>query len=307
MRKEASGVAAVQEAPRTPGPPRVRSARRGIAARDERSLAGRLVAGVLAFIWLLISVVPIYYMVTVSLRRQEDLFTTSPWSLPLPGTWENYRLVFSGGIARYFANSLVVTVVSVLAIVIVCLLAAYTIVRRRNRVTRVMFGFALLGLAIPIQATIIPMFFIMTYIKLYDSLWALILPSIAFGVPISILILVNFLRDVPQELFESMEVDGAGSFRVLWNLVTPLARPALLTITFYNALLVWNNFLFPLILTQDKSKQTLPLALFTLQGDYSINIPALMAAVTVSAVPMIALYAFGQRHLVAGLTAGFGR
>lgn len=274
---------------------------------DDRSLAGRMTAGGLALVWLLISVVPIYYMVTVSLRRQEDLFTTSPWALPIPATLENYQLVFAGGIARYFVNSLIVTVVSVLVIVTVCLLVSYVIVRRRSRLTNAMFGFALFGLAIPIQATIIPMFFIMTYIKLYDSLLALILPSIAFGIPISVLILVNFLRDIPRELFESMQVDGAGSSQVLWHLVTPLAKQALLTITFYNGLLVWNNFLFPLILTQDKSLQTLPLALFTLQGDYSINIPALMAAVTVSAIPMILLYAIGQRHLVAGLTAGFGK
>lgn len=305
MRKEGDAVT-VREAASAPYRAKL-AVRHTTSPADDRSAAGRVVAGGLALLWLLISVIPIYYMVTVSLRRQQDVFSTSPWALPIPATIENYQTVFADGITRYFLNSVVVTVVSVFAIVAVCLLASYAIVRRRSKLTNAMFGFALLGLAIPIQATIIPMFFIMTFIKLYDSLLALILPSIAFGIPISILILVSFLRDIPRELFESMQVDGAGSGRVLWHLVTPLARPALLTISFYNALLVWNNFLFPLILTQSKSLQTLPLALFTMQGDYAINIPALMAAVTVSAIPMILLYAFGQKYLVAGLTAGFGK
>ena len=101
---------------------------------------------------------------------------------------------------------------------------------------------------------------------LYDTLWALILPSIAFAIPISVLIMTNFVRDVPGELFESMRLDGASDWQMLWRLVTPLAKPAIITVAIYDALNVWNGFLFPLILTQSSSKRVLPLSLWTFQG-----------------------------------------
>ena len=101
---------------------------------------------------------------------------------------------------------------------------------------------------------------------LYDSLLAMVLPSIAFAIPLSVLVLTNFIRDVPRELFESMRVDGASEWQLLWRLAFPLTRPALVTVTIYQAVLIWNNFLLPLVLTQSPDKRTLPLALWTLPG-----------------------------------------
>ena len=107
-----------------------------------------------------------------------------------------------------------------------------------------------MGLAIPLQATIIPVYLIIIRLQLYDSLLAIILPSIAFAIPLSVLVLANFIRDVPKELFESMRVDGASEWSTLWRLAFPLTRPALVTVAIYNGLAVWNGFLLPLILTQ---------------------------------------------------------
>jgi len=164
-----------------------------------------------------------------------------------------------------------------------------------------------MGLAIPIQATIIPVYYMMVKMGLYDSLLALVLPSVAFSIPISVLIIVNFLRDIPDELFEAMRVDGATDWRMLWSLALPLARPALTTVGVYVGLNVWNGFLFPLILTQSSSVRVLPLSLWTYQGQFAVNVPAVLAAVTLSAVPVLAAYIVGRRQLVSGLTAGFGK
>ena len=135
----------------------------------------------------------------------------------------------------------------------------------------------LTGLAIPLQATIIPVYLIIIKLGLYDSLAAIILPSIAFAIPLSVLVLSNFIRDVPKELFESMRTDGASDWGTMWHLAFPLTRPALVTVTVYNGLAVWNGFLLPLILTQSPDKRLLPLALWTFQGQYSINVPAVLA------------------------------
>ena len=165
----------------------------------------------------------------------------------------------------------------------------------------------LAGLAIPLPATIIPVYLIIIRLKLYDTLLAIILPSIAFAIPLSVLVLSNFIRDVPKELFESMRMDGATEWGTLWRLVFPLTRPALVTVTIYNGLLIWNGFLLPLILTQSPEQRTLPLALWSFQGQYSVNVPAVLASVVLTTLPILILYAIGRRQLLSGLTAGFSK
>jgi raffinose/stachyose/melibiose transport system permease protein len=158
-----------------------------------------------------------------------------------------------------------------------------------------------------LQATIIPIYLVIIKLKLYDSLLALILPSIAFAIPLSVLVLSNFIRDVPRELFESMRVDGASEWSMLWRLAFPLTRPALVTISIYNGLTIWNGFLLPLVLTQSPSKRTLPLALWSFQGQYSVNVPAVLASVMLTALPILALYVVGRRQLVSGLSGGISK
>jgi raffinose/stachyose/melibiose transport system permease protein len=201
----------------------------------------------------------------------------------------------------------VVTLVSVAVIVAICLPAAFTIVRSQSRFVRATYSLFLLGLAIPLQATIVPLFFMLNNVGLYDTLWAIILPSIAFAIPITVLIFVNFLRDIPEELFEAMRVEGASNWRILVTLVLPLARPAIATVTIYDALQVWNGFLLPLVLTQSDSKRLLPLALWNFQGQFSVDVPATLAAVVLSALPILVLYVLARRQLISGLTAGVGK
>ena len=125
--------------------------------------------------------------------------------------------------------------------------------------------------------------------------------------PITVFILSNFVRDIPRELFEAMEMDGASHGLMLRRLVLPLSGPALMTVAIYNALSVWNGFLFPLVLTQSANERVLPLALWSFQDEMTINVPVVMAAVVLTSLPMMTLYIFGRRYLVAGLTAGVGK
>ena len=170
---------------------------------------------------------------------------------PSDPTLDNYRLVIESDFVGYFVNSVVVTVGAVVPAVTFSFMAAYAIVRGwESRFLRLANGLFLMGLAIPLQATVIPIYLIIIRLQLYDSLLALILPSIAFAIPLSVLVLANFIRDVPKELFESMRIDGASEWTTLWRLAAPLTRPAIVTVTIYNALTIWNGFLLPLILTQ---------------------------------------------------------
>jgi raffinose/stachyose/melibiose transport system permease protein len=272
-----------------------------------RNSLWEIVPAALGVLWLLFSIYPIVYMLFTSLRPLSDLYTDTPWSFPSRPTLENYANVLLNGFLTYFVNTLFVTVISVFVILVVSLLAAYAISQVRNPFTQGVFNLFLLGLAIPLQATIIPIYAIISDLHLYDSLFALILPSIAFGIPLSILVLVTYIRDIPNELHSSMLIDGAGHSRILWSLVLPLSRPAIITVIIYETIQVWNSYLFPLVLTQSASVAVLPLSLATFKGQFTTNVPAILADVFLSAVPIILLYIFGRRQLLGGLVAGFSK
>jgi raffinose/stachyose/melibiose transport system permease protein len=279
------------------------------AARAGGGWRRNWLGGAAGWLWLVIVVVPIYWIVITSLKSRTTYYAENPLAPPTDPTLENYRSVIESDFARYFLNSVVVTLGSVVPAVLVSFMAAYAIVRgsagsRFLRSVNVLF---LMGLAIPLQATIIPVYLIIIRLQMYDSLLAIILPSIAFAVPLSVLVLANFIRDVPKELFESMRMDGASDWRTLWYLAFPLTRPALVTVSIYNGLSIWNGFLLPLILTQSPKQRTLPLALWTFQGEYGVNVPAVLASVVLATLPIVVLYALGRRQLLSGLTVGFGR
>jgi raffinose/stachyose/melibiose transport system permease protein len=291
----ASGV---DKTPEVPSP----SSRRKRSRRRPNWLGGTA-----AWAWLAIVLVPIYWIVITSFKTQSNYYLTNPLKPPTSPTFDNYRLVMESDFAHYFLNSVIVTLGSIIPAVLISFMAAFAIVRGEGWFLKSINGLFLMGLAIPLQATIIPVYLIIIRLKLYDSLTAIILPSIAFAIPLSVLVLTNFIRDVPKELFESMRVDGANEWATLWRLAFPLTRPALVTVSIYNGLTVWNGFLLPLILTQSPGRRTLPLALWSFQSQYGVNVPAVLAAVVLTTLPILVLYAIGRRQLLSGLTAGFSK
>lgn len=266
-----------------------------------------ILGGFLGWVWLATVIVPVYYILITSVRQQNDIFTENPLSLPSNLTFDAYKRVFENDFLLYVGNSVFVTVMTVLIILIVSFMVSYMIVRRNDAWSRGIYKVIITGLAIPMQATIIPVYYIIIQIGLYDTLWALILPSAAFAIPISVLIMTNFLRDVPLSLFEAMAVDGASEFTTMVRLAIPMVKPAIITVAIYDALNVWNGFLFPLILTQSASNRVIPLSLWLFQGQFTVDVPGILAAVVISVLPILTAYIFGRRQMVAGLTAGFGK
>ncbi|MEY9212285.1 carbohydrate ABC transporter permease [Thermobifida halotolerans] len=282
-----------------PQPPRRR--RRGRASRPAYG------AGVGAAVWLVLVLVPLYFLVATSLRGSGDYLTDGPLSIPDEITLDNYLRAFEVGFLRFLTNSLIVAIGAIALVLAVALPAAFAIVRSRSRVVRVGFLLFLLGLAVPAQAVIIPIYLLITRLNLYDSLTAIILPTAAFTLPVSIVVLTSSLRDVPSSLYEAMALDGASNFQTFWRLVLPLSRSGVVTVAIFVGLNAWNNFLFPLVLTQSEATRVLPLGLWEFQTQYGTDVPGLMAAVVLSALPVLALYLFGRRQLLGGLAAGAGK
>jgi len=262
------------------------------------------VAGLGSAGWLAIVGLPLYVLLVATLSTQSSYLDGGALGLPTRPTLANYLTVLRNGFTTLVTNTLIVAVVVVAIVLLLAVPVAYVVVRRG---ARPVFRLFLLGLAIPQQATIIPVYLMISRLNLYDTLAAIILPTAAFAMPVSVLILVGSMRDISEDLYEAMALDGASSARVLWQLVVPLSRAGITTVVIYSSLTAWNGFLFPLILTQSDSNRVLTLGLFNYVGEFGIDIPALLSAVVLSGVPIFAVYLVARRALVNGLMGVGGR
>ncbi|MGP4111095.1 carbohydrate ABC transporter permease [Streptomyces sp. 4N509B] len=264
-------------------------------------------AGVATTIWLLIVLVPLYGMIISTVQDRADYLENGPLALPSEISFDSYRTVFEGDFFRYLLNTAIVTAACAAIAIAASVSIAYAVVRNRSRLSMRFFQLFLLGLAIPAQATIIPVYWIITEVQLYDTLLAIILPQAAFALPVSVLILVGTMRDIDEELYESMALDGASPTRMLFQLVVPMSRAGISTVGVFSALGAWNGFLYPLILTQTPENKVLTLGLYDYVSEYRTDIPALLAAVVLSIVPIFTAYLLARRQLINGLMGVGGK
>lgn len=247
---------------------------------------------------------PLVFMIQTSLRTQMDFLVGGLWRLPREPVWSNYAAVLRAGFARYLANTVLVAGTSVLAITALGAMAAYVLARFRLRGLRLLFVLFVAGMLIPVHITLIPVYVLTRVMGLYDSLLGLIGPYVAFNLPVTIFILTGFFRDFPAELEDAAAIDGCSIPRAFWSVVLPLSGPPLLTVVIYNLVILWNEFIFALVLTSSPSRWILTLGLWNFQGQYGLNVPAIMASVALSVLPLILLYLVGQERVMRGMLGG---
>ncbi|AMO31319.1 carbohydrate ABC transporter permease [Lysinibacillus sphaericus] len=251
-----------------------------------------------------ISLYPILLMILSSFKKSVDIYK-DPLGFPSSFSLNTYRTLLSKiPFTTYFMNSLFVSIVSVVLIVVVCSLASFYIARFKFSWNHALFFIFLLGMMIPIKLGIVPLFILMRDLGLINSLWSLILMNTATGIPLSMLILTGFFKTIPSELEEAARMDGAGNLRVLWYVVLPLMRPALGTVVIINFIAAWNDFFFPLIFITEKMKRTIPVGMMSLFGEHSADWGSLFAGLTLASLPMILLFFIASKQFMEGLTAG---
>lgn len=265
------------------------------------------IAGVFAGAWLMVILIPIYVMTRAAFSSQEDYGRTGPigWFNPL--TLENFVYSFENGFGRYLLNSGIITVGTVIVLVVLVPPLAYAIVRGRSRWVRMVFQVMLFGLAIPAQVVVIPLYFIIVQVGLYDTLIGVILPTVAFAIPLTTLVLSSSMREISSELYEAMALDGAGPMRTFLTMVLPLSKGGIATIVVYGALQAWNNYLIPLTLTRSEDIRVATLGLGIFRKEYALNVPGLMSAIILSIIPMLVIYIFARQALVRGLMGVGGK
>ena len=258
----------------------------------------------LAVIATITAVLPFIFMVFNSFKGKFEMLTKGVFAPPEKLNFANYEEVLGGGFVKYFGNSVFVLCLSLFLVLFIAACAAYPLARFKFRMNGFLYGAIVACMAIPIHITLIPVFQMTKSLKIYDTIWAMIGPNVAFALPISVFILTSFMMGIPKEIEESAEIDGCNKYRMFFTMILPLAKPGLSTLAIYNGVNIWNEFSFAYTLTQSPKNRTLPLAVWDFQGQYSMNTPMIMAVHTLTVLPMILLFIFAQDKLVKGMTAG---
>jgi raffinose/stachyose/melibiose transport system permease protein len=247
---------------------------------------------------------PLFVMVISSFKTNAEIFT-SPFAMPESFSLANAAKVWTDtNFVRYLANSIGVTAASIILIVVFSTMAAYAIARYEFRGSTVALMFFLSGMTVPLKLAIIPLFIELDTLHLLNTYAGLVLVYVAMGIPSAVFIMTGFLRSLPRELEEAPRVDGASELRVMLQIMLPLARPAMVIVAIQNAVPIWNDFFFPLILITSDDLKTLPQGLTVFMGEFTTNWGVLFTGLSLAALPITLVYIALSRHFIAGITQG---
>ena len=251
-----------------------------------------------------VMILPLLIMVLSSFKSNAEIFA-SPFALPEGLDLTNLRRVWEEtNFLTYLGNSALITAASVAVLLVFGTMAAYAIARYAFAFRETIFLFFLSGLMVPLKLAIIPLFVQLDRLGLIDTRTGLVLVYVAMGLPSTVFILTGFLRSLPGELEESARIEGASEAQILWQVMLPLARPALIIAGIQNAVPIWNDFFFPLVFVTTDRLKTLPQGLSVFMGEYNTDWGVLFAGLTLSALPIMLCYVLLSRQFIAGLTQG---
>lgn len=248
--------------------------------------------------------VPLLYAVLSGFKSTDEL-SRNPVGLPESWVTGNYGgILGSGDFWRLVGNSAVIAVATTVLVVAVSALAAFSFARFAFRGREALFTLFTMGLMFPFAVAALPLFLLLRAMGLLDNPLGVILPQAAFGLPMTIVILRGFFREIPAELEEAATLDGCGPLAFFWRILLPMARPALGTVSVLAVVASWNNFFLPLLVFTDARWWTLPIGVQQFQGQYSADTARVFAYLVLAMVPALAFYSVAERQLVGGLTAG---
>ena len=269
-----------------------------------KSIIAWIIAFVLAIGAAIVSFTPFIFMVLNSFKEKFEMLTKGVFQLPDQLNWSNYTEVLTGGFANYFKNSVIVLAVSLILLLFISACASYPLARFKFKMAQPIYAIIVACMSIPVHITLIPVFKMSKSTGLYDTIWSLVGPYVAFAVPISVFILTSFMKEIPREIEESAEIDGCGKIQMFFSMILPLSKPGMATLAIYNGVSMWNEFAFANTLLQSASQKTLPLALGQFKGEHSMDMPLMLSVLVISALPMVILFIIFQDKLVKGMMAG---
>jgi raffinose/stachyose/melibiose transport system permease protein len=284
-----------------------------IKYKSGRSLSERVKTGVLGvflnFILLIFSfscIFPLIWLFYSSLKLKR-VFNADIIGLPLSPTLENYIAILTNKdyhIAASMRNSLVTTVLSLFFIVLFGFVVGYILSRVRFKGNRILYVVFLMGLLVPVHSLLVPIYIVFNSTHLNNEWFTLIIPYVAFGLPIAIFLVEGFMKAIPVELEEAAAIDGSSFTRTLFSIILPIAKPILVTIAIIQTFSCWNEFSFALVLIRDVGLQTVPLAMTNFKGQFASDYPKIMAAMLTTMIPIVVMYFAFSKQIIKGMVAG---
>ena len=256
-------------------------------------------------LWALVNLFPVYWMFTFSLKNNEEIFGANVVGLPRNWLWSNYtEALKTGHMAKYFLNSAIVATATILITLAVALMATFALTRMIWKQRRNMNRFFMLGLTIPIHASIVPIYVTLSRLHLLNTYWALIVPYSAFSLSMAILVCTGFMNEIPRELDESACIDGCNIWGIFFKIIVPLMKPAVATVGIYTFLQCWNELMFANIFISKTALKTLPVGIQALSGQYTTAWGPIGAALVVATFPTLFIYMFLSRRIQESFIAG---
>ena len=264
------------------------------------------VSHVVLSLWTILIIVPLLWTLMSSFKTSKEIFA-SPFALPEQWNFDNYVSAWTtAGIGRYFANTVIVVGCALVIVMVLGSMCAYVLARFSFFGSKLIYYLMLAGLTFPVFLAIVPLFFVLQDIGLLNTLPGLIITYVAFALPFTVFFLFPFFRALPDEIAEAAEIDGAGEWRKFFQVMLPMAKPGMASVAIFNFLGLWNQFLLPVALNTDRKNYVLSqgMASFASQAGYNVDFGRLFAAVVITVVPVLIVYAVFQRQLQGSVTAG---
>lgn len=252
-----------------------------------------------------IQLFPLIWLVDFSLGSSNEMFTSSLLIIPEKIRWDNYGKAFvDGNFLHYLRNSVLINTLAVVLVVIISIMAAFACQRMKWKMSGLVSTMLVMGMMIPIHATLLPNYKIYHMLHLTDTIWALLIPYVAFSLPQGMFLMTGFIQSIPMELEEAAVVDGCGIYRIVFQIITPLLRPSIATVAIMTFLNNWNEFMMASTYLSSPKWKTLPFSVLEFTGEYSSNYAVQFAVMALTAAPAVIVYVILNKHITKGVAMG---
>jgi len=253
----------------------------------------------------IVQIYPLIWLAFFSLKDNSEIFSGDVAGFPKKFLWSNYaRALSDGNVMNYFNNSVLVTAASIILVLILSSMAAYAITRMNWKLSNLTMTIILLGMMVPIHAALLPLFMVLKNLHLLNTYWSLIIPYVAFGIPMAVFILGSFFKGVPREMEESAVIDGCGIYKTFFHIILPLIRPAIATVAIFTFLSCWNELMFAVTFINDAHYQTLTVGMMSMVGTYITQWGIIGAGLMITTVPTVVIYLLLNKQVQKSMIAG---
>lgn len=268
----------------------------------------KIAKGILWIVLILVAIIqlfPLIWLVDFSLGSSNEMFTNGLLIIPEKIRWDNYGKAFvDGNFLHYFRNSVLINTLAVVLVVIISIMAAFACQRMKWKMSGLVSTVLVMGMMIPIHATLLPNYKIYHMLHLTDTIWALLIPYAAFSLPQGMFLMTGFIQSIPMELEEAAVVDGCGIYRIVFQIITPLLRPSIATVAIMTFLNNWNEFIMASTYLSSPKWKTLPFSVLEFTGEYSSNYAVQFAVMALTAAPAVIVYIILNKHITKGVAMG---